>query len=199
MIVGARLLGDRVDRAAGGAAAREGSTRTLRDLNLLDCEAFARGHAGIAQAVDEHVASCLVPADDVAVTKGVAVLARTDGDARLVVENVAQVGLTRLVDLLLGQHGDRRRCLGERLYTPWVPRDTRFVWRALLRVRVGIGGIILDLKRIELDFIGLLFLGFLLRLRGHSQHGCGHAECDRRARSAQAQRLLDIGSACHLQ
>ena len=58
-----------------GAAAGEAGVRALGDFELLDGEALADGHAGVAQAVDEDVAAGFLAADDVAVAERVAVLA----------------------------------------------------------------------------------------------------------------------------
>ena len=100
------LLGDGVDGAAGGAAAGEARVRALGDFQLLDGEAFAGAHAGIAQAVDEHVAARFLAADDVAVAEGVAVFAGAQGDAGLRGEDLFQVGDAGIVDGRLGQHRD---------------------------------------------------------------------------------------------
>jgi hypothetical protein len=67
-------------------AAGEAGVRALGDLDLFGGEALADGHAGVAQAVDEHVAACFLPADDVAVAESVAVLTGAERDPGLRVE-----------------------------------------------------------------------------------------------------------------
>ena len=180
------------------AAPGEGGTWPLGDLDLLDREGLARSHARIAQPVDKHVRARLVAADDVAVAEGVAVLARAHGDPDLVVEHVAQVRLARFLELLLGDDGDGGGRFGQRLHAPRIARDLRLVGRAGLRIGVGVGGVVLDLQRLELDLLALLSAVLILRLGGQGKHRSGHAEREGAGRPAKAGRPLDTGSACHL-
>ena len=162
LVIGAGLLGDRIDRAASRAATREARARPLGDLDLVDREGFARGHARIAQTVDEDIAARFMAADDVAVAEGVAVLARTHGHAGDIVEHVAQIGRALFLELLLGQHLDRLRGFRQWLHAAQIARSARLVGHARLRVRIDVGGSVFDLQRVEDDFvfvIGILCLG----------------------------------------
>src|SRR5262249_678252 len=54
-LLGRRLLGHDVDRAAGGAAAGKGRGRAAQDFHLLGEEVLAHADAGVADAVYEDV------------------------------------------------------------------------------------------------------------------------------------------------
>ncbi len=173
LVIGAGLLGDRVDCAAGRTATREARARPLGDFDLVDRESLARGHARIAQAVDEDVTAGLVAADDVTVAEGVAVLARTDGHAGDIVEHVAQVGCALFLELLFGQHLDRLRGFRERLHAAQITRSARLVGYARLGVGVNVSGGVFDLQRVEDDFvfaIGILRLCTAGNQRGRQAH-----------------------------
>ena len=79
--LGRRLLGDDVDRAAGGAAAGKGRAGTAQDLDLLGEEVLADADAGIADAVEEDVVAGVEAADEEAVAEGVAALAGAERHA----------------------------------------------------------------------------------------------------------------------
>ena len=165
-VIGAGLLGHRVDRSARGAAPGEAGVRAFGDLDLFGGKALANAHAGVAQAVDEDVAARFLAADDVAVAKGVAVLAGAQGDAGLGIEDLAQVGVARVFDLGLGQHLDVLRGVGQRALVALIPRVLGLVGHAGFGVRVGFERGADDLDGFQPGLgRGFLFLGV-------GRHGC---------------------------
>ena len=168
--IGGGLLGHRVDRAAGGAPPGKGRARALGDFQLLDGEALAHRHAGVAQAIDKHVAARFLAADDVAVAKGVAVLAGAQRDAWLGTQDVAQVAAAGVEQLLLGQHGDGLRRLRQRAGVARVARGLGLVGHARFGVGVGVDHGVDDLHRREHRRLAGL------RHRNRHQRRGGHAE-----------------------
>ncbi|MPM40267.1 hypothetical protein SDC9_86907 [bioreactor metagenome] len=144
VIVQRGLLGDHVHRAACGATACERGVRTLGDFHLFGREAFARGHARVAQAVHEHVGAGFLATDDVAVAEGVAVFAGAQGDAGLGAQNLLEVGGAGVIDGRLGDHRDGLRCLCQRAGVARVGGGLGLVGRADLGVRVRVYGLFLD-------------------------------------------------------
>ena len=143
VIVQRGLLGDGIDRAARRAAAREAGAGALGDFDLLDGEALARGHAGVAQAVHEHVGARFLASDDVAVAEGIAVLARAQGDAGLCRQDLLQIGQARVVNRCLGHHRDGLRRFRQRAGMARVGRGFGLVGRADFGVRVRVDGLLL--------------------------------------------------------
>ena len=50
---------------------------------MLGGKAFASGHAGVAKAIDKDIAAGFMAANNIAVTKGIAVLTGAKGNTRL--------------------------------------------------------------------------------------------------------------------
>ncbi|MFK4540025.1 hypothetical protein ABIA00_008208 [Bradyrhizobium ottawaense] len=103
----ARLLGDDVDGAAGGAAAGIGGRGTAQNLDLLGEEVLADGHGGIADAVDEHVVARIEAADEETVAERVAALARAQRHARGRAPDLLQRRRVLVLEHFLAEHRDR--------------------------------------------------------------------------------------------
>jgi hypothetical protein len=108
--VGLRGLGHEVHVAGGGAAADIGAGRALEDLDRLDVEGVAADGTEVADAVDEDAALRIEAAHEDRVTgRGVAVLAGKHGDARCVLQRLAQGDGALLLQHFLLDDGDGLR------------------------------------------------------------------------------------------
>src|SRR5262249_35823361 len=80
-LLGRRLLGHDVDRAAGYASAGKGRSGTAEYLDLLGEKVLANADAGVTDAVEEDVVAGIEAADEEAVAEGVAALAGAERHA----------------------------------------------------------------------------------------------------------------------
>ncbi|MEY9169485.1 hypothetical protein ABIF15_000717 [Bradyrhizobium elkanii] len=136
-----RLLGDDVDRAAGGAAARKGRARAAQDLDLLGEEVLADANAGVAHAVDEDVVARVEAADEEAVAEGIAALARAERDAGRRQDRRLQRCGVLVFEHVLGQHRDRFRRVQDRLgIFPGRLQTVALVRRGRIRIGIAVGG-----------------------------------------------------------
>jgi len=110
-----RLLGDDVDRAAGGAAACKGRARAAQDFDLLGEEILAHADAGVAHAVEEDIVAGIEAADKEAVAEGIAALAGAERHAGRAQDRLLQRGGVLVLQHLLAQHRDRLRRVQQRL------------------------------------------------------------------------------------
>ena len=106
-LLGRRLLGHDVDRAAGGATTGKGRTRPAQDLDLFGEEVFAHADAGVADAVEEDVVAGIEAADEEAIAEGVASLAGAERHAGGGEHRLLQRGRVLVFQHFPCQHGDR--------------------------------------------------------------------------------------------
>ena len=190
VIVERGLLGDHVHRAASRATACERGVRALGDFDLFGREAFAGGHAGVAQAVDEHVGAGFLATDDVTVAEGIAVFAGAERDAGLGRQNLLQIGEAGVVDRRLGDHGNGLWRLGQRAGVARIGGSLGLVGRADFGVRVRIDRLFLHCHG------GQCFSGGRRSCGGLSEGAQGqqHDGCCNAVGQTQAAWLLDVGT-----
>ena len=178
----AGLLGDDVDRAAGGAAAGIGRCRAAQDLDLLGEEVLADRHRGIADAVDEDVVARVETADEEAVAERVAALARAQRHAGGRAPDLLQRRGVLVLEHFLAEHRDGLRRVQHRLGKLARGLD---VVDLVGRGRIGIG--------IAVDFADRCgrssLLGRLLPLRGTAKRVAGADLIRRRLRGHRTRTL----------
>ncbi len=107
-------LADQIEAATRGARASVGRPRPLAHLDALDVEDLTGLRADITQAIDKGVALGVEAANDRPVTRRVAALTRTEGNAGGGTQRVDQRERAGVADHLIGDHGDRFWGLAQR-------------------------------------------------------------------------------------
>ena len=168
------LFGDGVDGAACGAAASKAGVGALGDFQLLDGEAFAGGHARVAQAVHKDIALGFLATDDVAVAERVAVFSGAQRDAGLGREHLFEVGQAGVVDGRLGHHGEGLWRFRQRACVARVARGLGLVGRTDFGIGVGVDRLFLHRHGGQ----GGGGCGGLRQGAQGQQHGRGNAGCN---------------------